>query len=58
MTKQIEKVLKIPVVRKWYRCPNKECGQKLLIYDKTAQCSGVYIRCKKCGREVEIRIKN
>lgn len=49
MTKQIEKVLKIPVVRKWYRCPNQECGQKLLIYDNTAQCSGVYIRCKKCG---------
>lgn len=35
MTKQIEKVLKIPVVRKWYRCPNKECGQKLLSLNST-----------------------
>lgn len=57
MTEQIEKAFNIPTERKWYCCPAPDCRQKLLIYDNTALCSGVYIRCKKCGREVEVNIK-
>lgn len=40
--------------KKWYTCP--ACGQRLLIYADGAKCSGVYIRCKGCKREVEVRI--
>lgn len=50
------KELEIPIAteRKWYRCP--KCGQKILIYDDTAECHGVYVRCKACGDEIEIKI--
>nr|DAI49646.1 MAG TPA: cysteine-rich protein [Caudoviricetes sp.] len=30
----------------------------MLIYDNTARSSGVFLKCKKCGSEVEIKIKN
>lgn len=45
---------KIPIERKWFCC--KYCGKKLLIYDNTSKSRGLYIRCKNCGREVEIKI--
>lgn len=50
------KELKIPIAteRKWYRCP--KCGQKILIYDDAAECHGVYVRCKACGDEIEVKI--
>lgn len=41
-----------PLKRTWYMCP--KCGAKLLIYDNTASCKGVYIKCKKCKSEIEI----
>lgn len=48
--------LRIPIAteRKWYYCPH--CGQKLMIYDDTAKCHGLYMRCKACGKEVEVKI--
>lgn len=46
---------KISTERKWYECPH--CRAHLLIYDNTAKCSGVFFKCKKCGQEVEIKIK-
>lgn len=47
---------KIPLLkREWYKCP--DCGKKLAIYDNTASCSGVFIQCKKCKKEIEIIIK-
>nr|DAP56400.1 MAG TPA: hypothetical protein [Caudoviricetes sp.] len=46
----------IPFERQWYSCPH--CGAHLLIYDNTAYSSGVFLKCKKCGSEVEIKIKN
>lgn len=49
----IEKI-RIPTVRKWYHCPY--CGKKLLIYDDVAECSGVYLNCRECKREVRIKI--
>ena len=48
------KVKKPPLERKWYRCPY--CGKNAVIYDDTAGCRGVYHKCKKCGREFEIKI--
>lgn len=45
----------IATERKWYRCPN--CGKNLIVYDNTAVSKGVFIKCKSCGRQVEIIIK-
>lgn len=49
-----ELIIKLPIERKWYTCPC--CGQHLLIYNDTAKCSGIYLRCKRCGRETEVKI--
>jgi predicted RNA-binding Zn-ribbon protein involved in translation (DUF1610 family) len=51
----VNKIVKPPLERKWYRCP--ECGKKLVIYDNTAACQGVFLKCRECDKEVEIRIK-
>ena len=48
------KIKKPPLERKWYTCPY--CGKKLVIYDNTARSSGVFILCKNCKNEIEIRI--
>ncbi len=40
--------------RKWVKCP--KCGTKLAIADSNARCSGVYIKCRTCKTEAEIRI--
>lgn len=42
--------------RQWYRCPH--CGQKLLLYDSFSACNGVFVVCKRCKKEVEIKIKH
>lgn len=39
----------------WYCCP--VCGQKLFKVGKNAQCSGIYLLCKKCKWNGEIIIK-
>lgn len=54
MIRKVKNPQQIPTERKWYKCKN--CGQNLLIYDDTAKCHGVFVRCKKCGKEIEIRI--
>lgn len=46
---------KPPLKRDWYKCPY--CGQKLLLYDNTAKSKGIYIKCKKCGKEIEIKVQ-
>ena len=38
-----------------HRCP--ECGTKLLIYDNTSRAEGLYMKCRTCKTEVEIKIK-
>lgn len=48
------KIARPPTERRWYRCPH--CGQKILIYDDTTRCKGIYIPCKKCRREIEVKI--
>ena len=54
MKKRVVNAIQIPTERKWYDCD--KCGQHLLIYDDSAKCKGVFIKCKQCGKEVEIRI--
>lgn len=40
----------------WYRCPR--CGKKLLKYDEIkGKSKDVYIKCKNCKNEVEIKIE-
>lgn len=43
------------VNRYWFRCP--DCGQKLAQKEKGAVSSGVFIKCKKCRKEIEIKLK-
>lgn len=50
----MEKLKRPPLERKWYKCP--KCAANLLIYDNTAKANGVYIKCKNCKNEIEIRI--
>lgn len=38
----------------WYRCPI--CNQKLLKYTEIAVSKEVFIKCKSCRNEVEIKI--
>nr|DAF80996.1 MAG TPA: zinc-ribbon domain protein [Caudoviricetes sp.] len=51
---KMDKIKKPPLIRKWYRCP--VCGCKLLIYDNTTVCTNVFIKCRTCKKEVEIKI--
>lgn len=44
----------LPVRKIWFLCPH--CGKRLLLYDNTAVCRGVYVKCKTCGRVVEVRL--
>lgn len=47
-------MIPIPSIsRKWFCCPH--CGQKLALIEDSAICYGVFVRCKKCRMEVEIK---
>lgn len=45
---------KKPVYKKWYFCPF--CNKNIVKYSKDAECKGVFLLCKKCGKQVEIKI--
>ena len=47
-------MVKLPVKKQWYKCP--ACGKNLVLYHNAAKCRGVFVKCKFCRREVEIRI--
>lgn len=47
-------VKKPPLERYWFRCPY--CGKKLALYDNTTQCNGVFLKCKNCKNEVELKV--
>lgn len=48
---------KAPIERIWVRCPH--CGAKSVIFDNTADCHGVYIKCTRgCRREFELVIED
>ena len=50
----VDKIKIPPIERKWYIC--EKCGQPLLIYDNTAKSNNVFLKCKRCGHENEIKI--
>jgi transcription elongation factor Elf1 len=41
------------MIKEWFTCPI--CGQKLLMVDKAQYIKGVYILCKKCKNEIEVK---
>lgn len=50
-------IKKPPLERKWVLCPH--CGAKVCLYDNTAQCSGVFMKCSRgCKREFELVVRN
>lgn len=51
---KLQKIDKPPIRRDWYRCPH--CGKNTVLYDNAACCTGVYVKCKGCRKEFEIRI--
>jgi transcription elongation factor Elf1 len=42
--------------RRWFTCPI--CGQKICQFSDEAIAMELYIKCKKCGNEIEIRINS
>ena len=53
----MKEIVKPPLERKWLLCPY--CGAKTILYDNTANCTGVFIKCTRgCKSEFEIRLKN
>ncbi|EJU22582.1 hypothetical protein HMPREF1143_1762 [Peptoanaerobacter stomatis] len=42
--------------KQWYYCPH--CGQKLLLYDVVnGKSRKIFVKCKKCKKEIEINIE-
>ncbi len=42
-------------MRKWFICPH--CGKRLLQYEEdNAKSNGAFVWCKKCKKEIEIKI--
>lgn len=40
---------------KWFQCPI--CGQKILKISAASKSEGLYIKCKKCKNEIEIKVE-
>lgn len=38
----------------WYYCP--KCGQKLLLHEEGAKSEKVFLKCKRCKNEIEIKL--
>lgn len=51
-------IVKKPILSKtWALCPY--CGSKVALYDNTASCSGVWLKCtRNCKAEFELVIKD
>ena len=51
-------MIKVPqLLRKWAKCPY--CGAKTVLYDNTANCNGLHIKCTRgCKGEFELIIEN
>lgn len=51
----MKNILKPPLEKKWVKCPF--CDAKTILFDNTAECSGVYVKCTRgCKREFEVKI--
>lgn len=40
--------------KRWYVCPY--CGKKLVMFKKGAKSEKIFIRCRNCKEEVEIKM--
>lgn len=40
----------------WYRCPY--CNKKIIRYEEDAKSKGIFLLCKNCKKEIEIKINN
>lgn len=50
-------IKKPAIERKWLYCPH--CGMKVLLYDNTANCSGVFVKCTRgCRQTFEVIIRD
>lgn len=57
MEHDVTTIPKPPLQKYWLRCPC--CGAKTILYDNTANCSGVFVKCTRgCGLEFEVKIIN
>lgn len=43
-------------MKTWYKCPY--CNKKLIKYEQGAYSKGIFLLCKKCGQEIEIKVNN
>ena len=51
------KEIELPAYEKrWAVCPY--CRKKNLLYHNTACAKGIWVRCKSCRRDYELRIKD
>ncbi len=41
-------------MKKWFICPY--CKKKLIKYNEDAYSKGIFFLCKKCKKEIEIKI--
>lgn len=41
-------------MKRWYKCPF--CGKNLIKFVKDANSKGIFLLCKNCGKEIEIKI--
>ncbi len=44
----------LPLKKHWYLCPI--CGKRLFLYHDAAVCRGLFIKCRECRNEIEIKI--
>lgn len=43
-------------IKVWFVCPH--CKKRILMHSPDAKSDKLYIKCKNCKREVEIKINN
>lgn len=49
-------VIEVDDNKQWFKCPH--CNQRILKYDELeGKSKKIYIKCKKCKKEIEIYIR-
>jgi len=44
------KIIKPPLQKSWARCPY--CNSKTILYDNTANCKGIFVKCTRGCKKV------
>ncbi len=54
---EVVKLISVSTERMWIVCPH--CGAKHSIYENTAECHGVFLKCTRgCKQEFELVIED